>query len=394
MLHARDIIVAPGSARITGFGIADALSNVGAKLPTRALNAAPDIDALRAIVAGIAGATGAVGASGATGAQPAPIAPVAPIAPLAPIAPITVDDFDLRIEPRVDLMVDADDHFADRFVVDAPPVPPVAAPSWSAPARALQATGVEEEPSRRWPIVAMSLLFAIVAALSVGFFLRSPRPVPVPDKPVGVDETIVDLPASAPAPNASASAPTSPNATADRPNAPVAPNAPSPSPSRSASGAIRPAQTGSVLIRSTPADADVIVNGKPRGKTPLALRELALGSYTIRVAHDGYAPEERTLQLTSRRPATSTTIALRSLAQKTNADAAEGVGRLNVQSRPAGARVFVNNRLAGATPIAIPGLPAGPATVRIEMDGYRVWTTKVQVKAGEQTRVAASLERP
>ena len=141
-----------------------------------------------------------------------------------------------------------------------------------------------------------------------------------------------------------------------------------------------------MLIRSTPADADVFVNGTLRGKTPLALRELALGSYTIRVARDGYAEEERTLQLTSRRPTSSATINLRS--EKT------GPGGLNVQSRPAGARVFVNDQLAGSTPIAIPGLPAGPATVRIELDGYQSWTTTVRVAAGEQTRVAASLERP
>ncbi len=190
--------------------------------------------------------------------------------------------------------------------------------------------------------------------------------------------------------------------------APTAPNAPSAPQPISISSRIRRcspyAETGSVLIRSTPADADVLVNGKPRGKTPLALRDLAFGSYTIRVARDGYVAEERTLQLTARRPATSTTINLRAAARPTNrivpglpakaGDASVTAGGLNVQSRPAGARVFVNDRLAGSTPIAIPGLPAGPATVRIEMDGYRVWTTKVHVNAGEQTRVAASLERP
>ena len=140
-----------------------------------------------------------------------------------------------------------------------------------------------------------------------------------------------------------------------------------------------------MLIRSSPADADVIVNGKSLGKTPLALRDLALGSYTSRVARNGYAVEERTLQLTARRPTSSTTINLR--AEKA------GPGGLNVQSRPAGARVFVNDRLAGTTPIAIPGLTAGSLTVRIELDGYLPWATTVRVGAGEQTRVAASLER-
>jgi len=31
--------------------------------------------------------------------------------------------------------------------------------------------------------------------------------------------------------------------------------------------------------------------------------------------------------------------------------------------------------------------------VRIEMDGYQPWITTVRVNAGDQTRVAASLER-
>ena len=156
-----------------------------------------------------------------------------------------------------------------------------------------------------------------------------------------------------------------------------------------------------MLIRSTPADADVFVNGKPRGKTPLALRDLELGSYNIRVAREGYAADERTLQLTARRPTTSTTINLRAIATNRNVqgspakavgDASAAVGGLDVQSRPAGARVFVNDRLAGATPIAIPGLPAGDATVRIEKDGYIPWTATVRVSAGEETAVRASLE--
>ena len=72
--------------------------------------------------------------------------------------------------------------------------------------------------------------------------------------------------------------------------------------------------------------------------------------------------------------------------------AESGIGSLNVQSRPAGARVFVNDKLIGITPLAIPDIPAGPAAVRIEMDGYQTWVTMVQVNAGEQTRVGASLD--
>jgi hypothetical protein len=242
--------------------------------------------------------------------------------------------------------------------------------------------------------------FGLLAFLSVGYFLRAPRQVATTEPDNAVDETTVDIPgkpaapapAPTPAPVAAAPAPAP-----AKPRSPAAQSAtastPAPAPSRQASGAVRRTQTGNLLIRSTPADADVTVNGSARGKTPLALRELALGSYTIRVAHDGYTSEERTLQLTSRRPTFSTTINLRQLAAAPPSPERSGPGGLNVQSRPAGARVYVNDRLAGATPVAVSNVPAGSAIVRIEMDGYEPWITRVPVNPGDQTKVAASLER-
>jgi hypothetical protein len=157
---------------------------------------------------------------------------------------------------------------------------------------------------------------------------------------------------------------------------------------------VRRAQTGSLLVRTAPSDADILVNGKAHGKTPLVLRDLALGSYTIRIAHDGYAVEERTLQLTSQRPVFSATINLRTApAARGGPEEKSGPGGLNVQSRPPGARVYINDRLVGSTPVTIPDLPAGAASVRIELDGYEAWITTVRVNAGDETRVAASLER-
>jgi len=52
----------------------------------------------------------------------------------------------------------------------------------------------------------------------------------------------------------------------------------------------------------------------------------------------------------------------------------------------------VNGRMIGVTPLTVPGLPSGFTTVRIEMEGYRTWTSSVRVNA-TRARVAASLER-
>jgi hypothetical protein len=66
---------------------------------------------------------------------------------------------------------------------------------------------------------------------------------------------------------------------------------------------------------------------------------------------------------------------------------------LVVESRPTGATVFVDGKRVGTTPLAIPGVAAGAHAVRLEMAGYKPWTSSVRVVAGERNRVAASLEQ-
>ena len=63
-----------------------------------------------------------------------------------------------------------------------------------------------------------------------------------------------------------------------------------------------------------------------------------------------------------------------------------------VDSRPQKARVIVDGRFVGVTPVRLPDLPLGRHAVRLEMSGYRSFATTVGVKAGEQARVTAALE--
>ncbi len=69
------------------------------------------------------------------------------------------------------------------------------------------------------------------------------------------------------------------------------------------------------------------------------------------------------------------------------------VGRLSVDSRPAGARVFLDGRLIGTTPLSVASVRAGEHAIRLERDGYRLWSSSIRIVAAEQNRVTASLER-
>ena len=160
---------------------------------------------------------------------------------------------------------------------------------------------------------------------------------------------------------------------------------------------------GRILVRSTPAGARVAVDGKDYGRTPVAVRELTNGAHRVRVTQEGYIAEERRVTITASRPAQSLTIPL---SREPEANAMRGAsstlppppnrgfaGSLMVDSRPSGAKVYVDGRLAGTTPLAMPDVRAGEHAIRIEREGYRMWSSSVRVVAAEQNRITASLER-
>ncbi|MGH9146096.1 MAG: PEGA domain-containing protein [Vicinamibacterales bacterium] len=203
--------------------------------------------------------------------------------------------------------------------------------------------------------------------------------------------------------------PTSPAAADASPTKPPAPSVASSSPSRAKPAATKipatpqakaaPAEaTGRMLIRSTPAGAQVAVNGVASGVTPLVLRNLPFGSYTIRITLPGFAPSDHRLVLTADRQAQSVEVALQeggvpATPTGQGPPSQAPLGALVVESRPAGATVYFNNKPLGQTPLAVTDLPVGSGTVRLELAGYRSWSSTVQVTAGTRERVAASLER-
>jgi hypothetical protein len=162
-----------------------------------------------------------------------------------------------------------------------------------------------------------------------------------------------------------------------------------------------PAAEGRLLVRSRPVGARVAVDGRDYGVTPAAVRDLARGAHRVRITRDGFATLERRVVISSARPSRSMTVALvraraavpvRGAAADAPA-ASRFTGALAVDSRPAGARVFVDNKVVGTTPMALPAVSAGSHVIRLEHEGYRRWSSSVRVIASEQNRVTASLER-
>jgi serine/threonine-protein kinase len=155
-------------------------------------------------------------------------------------------------------------------------------------------------------------------------------------------------------------------------------------------------------VRTTPAGARVLVDGRDVGKTPLTIPNLARGAHTVRVMRDGYTSVDRRVSITTGEPTATLSLNLtRTPAPATRAaspppaaqaNAAREQTPLLVESRPSGATVFLDGKRVGTTPMSLPSVMAGSHAVRLELAGFRPWTASVRVVTGERNRVAASLE--
>jgi hypothetical protein len=217
-------------------------------------------------------------------------------------------------------------------------------------------------------------------------------------------------------------------------------------PTASSTGTSAPPPTrGRMLIRSTPAGAQVAINGKPSGHTPLDLRDMPFGSYELEFSLDGYQGITRRVTLSSSHFVDSETVRFERAAPappsapaasvapapaparraarpaaippapslppepkraEPSPPSAEPASRPASQatsqgspdagvffdSRPSGARVLVDGRSIGTTPLRATDLPPGPHRVRFERDGYHPWATSFTAVAGREVRVSGSLE--
>lgn len=157
------------------------------------------------------------------------------------------------------------------------------------------------------------------------------------------------------------------------------------------------AATGQLAIRSTPARAGVIIDGTWRGRTPLTVRDLSVGTHAVRVVEDGYVAEMRRIAVDARTSPTTVSFQLARVRAVERAPtvpvrSAAKTGSLRFDSRPSEAAVFLDGRLVGVTPLQVSELAPRLYQVRLEKPGHRPWTTASTVVAGQQVRVAASLE--
>ena len=136
--------------------------------------------------------------------------------------------------------------------------------------------------------------------------------------------------------------------------------------------------TAPLKITSDPTGAEIVVDGLPRGRTPLQI-DLPVASHLVTAHLAGWPNEEQTVDLAAQQPNAANFVFAN--------------GSVKITSAPGGAIVRANGKELGQTPLVIEEVKPGDVTYELRLSGYNPTTVTGKVDPQQQTFLAARLEK-
>lgn len=136
---------------------------------------------------------------------------------------------------------------------------------------------------------------------------------------------------------------------------------------------------GGLRIFSDPGNAEVYVEGKIQGTTPLLLNDLPAGAVKMTLKKDCYEAVENEILVASGR-IVPTTVKLK-----------PACGGLQVNSQPAGAKWFVDGQYMGVTPGEMSGLKNGKHLVKLFKKNLPPYAINVNIQSGKTEKLYVEL---
>ena len=137
---------------------------------------------------------------------------------------------------------------------------------------------------------------------------------------------------------------------------------------------------GTLIISSVPANAEVVMDGKPLGRTPYR-DQVEEGRHEIELRRNGYVSLKKSVHVKSRAIVRMDKMVLE-----------VKPGSIQVNSKPSGARIIINGKNYGDTPFKISNLKPGSYLIRLEREGHDPAIRKVNLPAGENLDLMFNLD--
>lgn len=130
--------------------------------------------------------------------------------------------------------------------------------------------------------------------------------------------------------------------------------------------------SATLTLTSTPAGADVALNGLAKGATPCTIDRVPAGENELEVTRAGYHPFKRAIRLAAGQTE-KMTMKLEPLPAS-----------LSIVSIPAGARIYLDDEFKGKAPITLDRLEPGAYQIRAQQEGYEMLTRPVTLSRAQK----------
>jgi formylglycine-generating enzyme required for sulfatase activity len=137
---------------------------------------------------------------------------------------------------------------------------------------------------------------------------------------------------------------------------------------------------GTLSVASVPAKAQVKMNGREVGETPITFEPLQ-GSYKLELMKDGWKPVTRRIDVRAGVVTNLATIGLEKID-----------GTLQIQSDPPGAVISIGGTFRGRTPAALPLVSGRAYHLKLSKQGYTAVSRTAQIEGGKTTALSIRLK--
>lgn len=134
-------------------------------------------------------------------------------------------------------------------------------------------------------------------------------------------------------------------------------------------------------VNSTPSGADVLLNGRSIGLTPIKKQVIQSGFHEVTLRKTNYHEHKESLKI-SDGDDKNLNIALN-----------EAFGDLQITSEPSDARVFIDNKEVGKTPYRNPQMPSGTYSIRITKELYADANEVITIVDEKKTEIYIALTK-
>lgn len=129
--------------------------------------------------------------------------------------------------------------------------------------------------------------------------------------------------------------------------------------------------TSKLMVSSSPLDAEIVIDGKAVGVTPMTISELIIGEHTVTLNRKNHKSETRQVKIEEAK-ATELHVELSDMAEMT------------ITSEPTGAAIRLNGRDKGVTPFQ-EVLTSGDYDLRLTHNKYRTYEQRVHLDSSNPT---------